>query len=297
MEMVKKLKFLPFLNWWQKSSGVILLIITAIMAVALTIGILTISRSVTDIRISQKEEESARAFSVAEAGIEQALQTGLEGPVEVGGITANVSRRTLGESTTFVFPDKVEQGEAKTLWLVEHEPTSGLPDPTVAGAYEGKALSLYWGNEFGQPADQDETPALEAAVFYETGGHFEVARYAFDPNSARTSTNHFEITEVGKTIEGHDFPFKATLDPLPAGTLYAVKIKLIYNNEVQSLAVEDVGGDDSFPSQGECWDSVATVFEAGNQITRRIEHCQPYQSPPGIFDYVLFSEGDLTTNN
>ena len=53
--------------------GQALIIILLVMAVGLTMGLAVVSRSVTDIRISQQEEESARAFSAAEAGIRQQL--------------------------------------------------------------------------------------------------------------------------------------------------------------------------------------------------------------------------------
>ncbi|MBU3957074.1 hypothetical protein KKI19_02265 [Patescibacteria group bacterium] len=46
----------------RDSSGQALLIILLVMAVALTIGLSVVSRSITDIRISQEQEQSARAF-------------------------------------------------------------------------------------------------------------------------------------------------------------------------------------------------------------------------------------------
>ncbi|MGB9585898.1 MAG: hypothetical protein ACPL7A_00585, partial [Anaerolineales bacterium] len=81
----------------KKNSGQALLIILLVMAVGLTIGLAVISRSVTDIRISRQEEESARMFSVAEAGIEEALKAGASFPpqgmdVPIGDVTARVRR-------------------------------------------------------------------------------------------------------------------------------------------------------------------------------------------------------------
>ena len=60
----------------RNQRGQALLIVVLVMAVALTIGLAVVSRSITDIKISRQEEESARVFSVAEAGIEEALKLG-----------------------------------------------------------------------------------------------------------------------------------------------------------------------------------------------------------------------------
>src|SRR5690349_3201017 len=54
--------------------GQILLIVVLVMTVALTIGLSVATRTINNIRTSTDEENSQRAFSAAEAGIEQALQ-------------------------------------------------------------------------------------------------------------------------------------------------------------------------------------------------------------------------------
>src|SRR3990167_6486206 len=53
-----------------------LLVIVVIMVVGLTVGLAVASRSITNIRTSTEEENSQRAFSAAEAGIEKVLKTG-----------------------------------------------------------------------------------------------------------------------------------------------------------------------------------------------------------------------------
>src|SRR3989344_3666431 len=58
----------------QQSSGQAVLLVLLVAAVALGLGLSIISQSTTDIRISQQEQESARAFNAAEAGIETALK-------------------------------------------------------------------------------------------------------------------------------------------------------------------------------------------------------------------------------
>lgn len=271
-------------------SGQALLIVLLVMAVGLTISLAVISRSITDIRISQQEEESARAFSVAEAGIEESLRAGSATPVTIGGITATVTEIAQGGGTEFDFGgNKFGEGDIQTVWLVEHN-AAGEPDPT-AGSYGGSTVDLYWGNE-GEPADQATTPALEVSVIYEEGGTFKVLRGAFDPYAARD--NGFDAATSGScSVGGKTYQFCKTDFDLPTvGTPYALRLKLLYSSGENHPLCVSSGGSDTFPSQGKCFESAATVLESG--ITRKVQQCQFHKAPPGIFDYVLFSEGDLS---
>jgi len=64
------------INKNKKESGQALLIVLLGMAVILTLVLSIVSRSVTDISLTKKDEESLRAFSAAEAGVEQLLVGG-----------------------------------------------------------------------------------------------------------------------------------------------------------------------------------------------------------------------------
>lgn len=65
------------------------LIVTLVVIVGLTVAVAVISRSVTDVGVSTQEEEKARSFSAAEAGVEDALRQDLSsiagGNFQVGG--------------------------------------------------------------------------------------------------------------------------------------------------------------------------------------------------------------------
>jgi len=279
----------------RKNSGQALLIILLVMAVGLTIGLAVISRSVTDIGISRQEEESARVFSVAEAGIEEALKLGSAPPggVEIGGITATVSQANLGKTQEFAFPGEYEVGDTQTLWLVEHN-TQGQPDENASGRYTGTSIDLYWGNK-GQPSDQKNTPALEVTLIYKGGGVFKIKRAAFDPNSSRIASNKFELADsggsLGYSVGGETFQFRKLGFSFPSGSIipYALRLRLLYSDQPQILGVKGVGG--NLPSQGTCYESTATNPQTG--VTRKVRHCQAHKAPPEIFDYVLYSEKDL----
>lgn len=270
----------------KKTSGQSLIIILLIAAVGLTIGLAVISRSITDIKVSQQEEESARVFSVAEAGIEEALKLGSipSGGITIGDITATVEQTSLGENKEFAFPGEYEAGDTQTLWLVNHDEEENLIE---SGGYTGSSIEIYWGKA-GEESNSDTTPAIEVTLLYKDGDIFKIKRGAFDPNSSRTNSNHFELPDTGSppyTIGGKDFQFKKTFSLV--GIPYLLRLRLIYNNQPQIIGVK---GDSNLPKQGVCYTSTATSEEG---VTRKVRHCQLYKTPPGIFDYVLYSEEDL----
>lgn len=265
----------------KKDAGQALLIIILILAVGLTIGLSVVSRSITDVRISQEQEESARAFSVAEAGLESLLVGGSLPSFE--GFEVTSSTKKLGDWDSIRFPEKVKAGDTQTLWLVDH-----LDEDTLGtNFYQGSTINLYWGSE-GQIPDANETPALEAILYYDDNG-FKTRRWALDPNSSRVSKNKFEIAEFGySTVDREILSFMKIID-LPAGNKYALRLKLIYNLEPQWIGV--ASGGFYFPLQGNCYQVTAQTVTSN--ITRKVEQCQLFKSLPDIFDYVLFSESNL----
>jgi len=272
----------------RKNSGQALLIILLVMAVGLTIGLAVISRSVTDIGISRQEEESARVFSVAETGIEEALKAGgVPADVIVGGITARVTRSSLGEENEFAFPGEYEAGEVQTLWLVEHEDDGSLNLDNPPSRYSRDSLEVYWGKE-----DGEIVPALEVTLIYNQNG-VKIMRWALDSDHLIRGNSFEGVDATGSfSVGGKNFKYKKTLSlPCDQSNLicYALRLRLLYNDQPEILGAKATSG--NLPSQGVCYESTASKEEGG--ITRKVRHCQFYKSPPGIFDYVLYSEGDL----
>lgn len=267
-------------------AGQALLIILLVMAVGLTISLSIISRSITDIRISQQEEESARAFSVAEAGIEEALGQKLAAGETISkslaGINYNVTATAQGNESIFDFGGNVfKEGDIQTVWLIEHvdEELTGPSFPATG------TIAVCWG--------EGEETAIEVTIIYTSGGSFKVARGAYDPNGIRRGENGFDEPEISVDADrcgDLDYQKDINLASLGiSGTLYAMRLKLLYNDSPQPLRV---WGSANFPSQGTCYESTATVSETG--ITRKVQQCQFHKAPPGIFDYVLYSGSDLS---
>ena len=65
------------------NKGQIILVLLLMAAVAITIALSVVQRSLVDISSSVKQEESTRALSAAEAGIEKALRNDVSGPISL----------------------------------------------------------------------------------------------------------------------------------------------------------------------------------------------------------------------
>lgn len=284
-------------------SGQALLIILLVLAVALTVVLSVISRSVTDIAITTREEEATRAFSAAEAGVEEALIGGaLSGSFEGGG-TYSVTVGGLAEGgTEFPAPGKIGAGDVLPVWFVSHTDEGSL---TCADGkcFTGSSIKICWGDN-GTPPGDAQTPALEVAIIYtSTPGNYEttrIARAAFDPNSTRRASNNFAAPDPGTcSIGSLDHAFGKTINFADLGIpssvynsqngLQTARLRLFYNTQKPHPVGASVGN--PLPSQGTRIESVGTAGES----SRKIEVFQLYSDLPPIFDFALFTgTGGLT---
>lgn len=251
-------------------SGQALLIILLIMAVALTIGLSVISRSITDIRISQQTEEAARAYSAAEAGIEEALITGTSNlnpvPFETGA-TYQTAVAGFGEGTQFVFPQELAVNEIYTLYLATYTPANNPPFGTPY--YTANNINLCW---------DGDNAAVEVSLYYDAAG-YKVARWAVDPQTGRSPG--FDSPDIGGCA---GLAHKKTLN-FPAGTRLFLRIRVFYENAGVGFTTDGI-----LPSQGNKIESTGTA----GQATRKVEVVRFHPAPPEIFDFALFSGSNLT---
>ena len=276
----------------KKQRGQAILIVVLVMAIALTVALAIVSRSITDVRVSRQEEESARAFSAAEAGIEKAVAQGLySGSFTLNGqeISYSVASSEVGGGgvTEILFSEQLKSGEVQSVWLVGH---NGPDDLDPSSYYQGTAVNFYWGNE-GTASDEDVTPALEATLVYQESGSFKIKRAVFDPSTVgRKDSNNFSDAGAGDVIGLETLAFGASLDM--SGVPYLLRLKLLYNESQAHYVAVRSSGAEFLPSQGTCYRSLATV--AGSDVSRSIEQCRFYDVPPALFDYVLYSGQGLT---
>src|SRR5579885_3559975 len=88
--------------------GQAFLIVVLVMVIALTVGLSIASRTITNLRVSTEEENSQKAFSAAESGIEQALKSG------------NYNSNTLSNNAFIKSLTITQVGENSTQFLINN---------------------------------------------------------------------------------------------------------------------------------------------------------------------------------
>lgn len=283
----------------KQQKGEMILIILLVMAVGLTIGLSVASRSLTDIRLSTQIEESSRAFSAAEAGIESILKQGIfsasdipSTPITGTNTTYNVSLSSLGNSASlFEFPSDISEGDAQTIWLVPQK--EGGPD-TEGTDYNSQQIAVCWKALSSAVA----APALEVSVLYiDTNGDYEIARNAYDPDNTARSGNGFTtsgISSPSTNCSGYDYEVMvdfATLDdalPITASDkLVALRLRPVYAGA--RLAVLPQGA--SLPEQGK---NIVSTGQTASGVSRKWNVVQTYSAPHDIFDYALWSGTEIS---
>ncbi len=270
----------------QNQSGQILLITLLVLTVATTIALSVIGRSTSDEAISTQLEESARAFSAAEAGIEEALRSG-RGTTSVltSGPSYTVTVGSIGGATgIFQFPRKTPVGIAETLWLVNHN-TDGTLDETRQVSVP--SMTVCWSAEA-------TVPALSVSVLYKSSsdGSYRTARAALDPDATRAATNKFTgVSPAGTNCAlannyQQTIPF-ASLGITPAvDTLLAIRLRPLYADT--RIAIDPLGA--TMPSQGNRIESVGST-NAG--VSRKVVVYQQYRSPESVFDASIVSQSSF----
>ncbi len=258
-------------------SGQILLITLLVLSVALTVALSVIGRTTTDVSISSQIEESNRAFSAAEAGIEEALRLGAAPGgtlmLSQSNTTADVTATTVG--TTDTYDAGVAQvGEAKTIWLIPHDPVTG--DPVYAGPGYGpsRTITVCWSN----------SAALEITVYYEKSGSIGIAKSGYDPTGSAigytaASANIGDICGEGTQLT--DYFTTIDFSSYAPDTLYMMRIRPKYSQSLIRLKAQD-----PLPGLGNEFTSCGSSVPG---VTRCIKAYQLYPEPPDLFDYVLYS--------
>lgn len=268
-----------FLN--QKGQS--LLIVVLVMVVALTVGLSVVARSIVNLKNSQQEVGSQQALSAAEAGVEQAIKSGIG--VSNGTFSTSTKYETaikpVSGATDFLLNgnNKVSQDDAMYIWLTSY---SDVQANLFQNPWSGN-LNIYWGNN----AIACNNAALEIAVVWNTKANPKVTRYTYDPCSARVLKNHFTqaITSANKSISGITL-LNNTTTPIPVTNGFLVRVVPLYADSY--IGVSSINADPlkSLPTQGSIITSTGTT---GDNVQRKLDVFQGYpEIPAELFPFSLF---------
>ena len=260
-------------------SGQALVLVLLSLSVVLTMVLFVLSRSVNDIANSTEQADSVRAFSAAEAGVENALITGVgtNGSVTIGNASYSVDVSSYSaESTTFNYLAPMLSGDNMTLWFVSHKDDGSLTcDTSYPSCFKGNTLKVCWGTR-DTSSSSNTTPAIEVSVYYEdTPGDtstVKIARATYDPYTTRPVPNSFSAAAASLCqIDGVDYAFQNTITLSDIGGinndgLLFAKIRMLYNTtQAHSIGVSVASSGYTLPSQGLEIVSTGTSSTTGGQ--------------------------------
>lgn len=286
--------------------GQAVLLVLLGMAAVLTLVLSVVSRSVSDISVTSRDEESSKAYSLAEKGIEALLLNPLLDTSSLGeGVSANAEEYPVNSSIAEF--DPIKAGQSDTAWFVSHDEDGFL---TCEGSEtcmnkDNLKIETCWGNP-STDAATDNTPAAEISFYFDPTRNsvsalnrdysgIQVVRKIYDPHPSRRLSNKFE-NPSSCNIPGGGYSFSSgavsIIDLVPAGCLDSVgcllfaRVKLIYNNDIEH-AVGLISSNGPLPQQGWKISSTGTSGDA----TRKVETIQYFPEPLDIFDNSISSFG------
>jgi len=248
-------------------SGQVALIIILLMAVVGTVALSVVSRSVTDVSLSKQEENKIRAFSAAEAGIENLLNQGLANiPAAdrekdvTGNINYHYKIDEVGNSSTYELDGQLLSGETTQVQL-------------AGGTSAPSSLRICWTGD----------ASLEISVFSFPGGNYQVTRTAVKAITGGASGIDFTPGDSVGSPCGSKTYLSETSVSLTQDAQF-VRIKALYNNT--DLAIQ---ADVNLPVQA----YKVKVDAVQEENTAALEVTQTIPAAPGIFDYTLWSGSSL----
>lgn len=253
----------------KKDNGQIAIIMILAMAVIGVIGVSVASRSVEGLKTQEVETGSTTAFKAAEAGLEKAIlekTANVSGSLPAGGGSYTATYSPEG-SDGFVTPD-VEEGDVVQIDL------SGAAPTTM------NSVNIYW----------NSSSAIFITDIHDVGSQMYY-NYAYDPDTARASSNKFQtnVQQGNFVFKGEKFNTKQAISinlaTNPKSKL--LRILVLYANT--SLGVEPIGG--TFATG-----QVVTTKSIGQvgSVKGGIQQQRFSLRVPAIFDNVLYTNGSLS---
>ncbi|MFH1561691.1 MAG: hypothetical protein ABID04_03920 [Patescibacteria group bacterium] len=272
------------------NSGQTALIVLAVMAIAMTLGLSVSQRVTEDVKTSHEQSQSDVAFSAAEAGIEEALRVIKQGgdkpdidPSDFGVNQLLVNIQTQGDEATFTYPNSLQSGQSAVIWLCNHTVDGVF---TETGCYSENSIDIHWQNQ----------SAIEVVYYYNAGGgNYKIRRFAFDSNDGRRISsggslgngNNFSTSD-SSGVDGFDD--SASLD-LAGGTPLFLVVRSFYGST--KVMVEASSG--NLPVQGqEIISSGSIDLGDTNIISRKIRVFRSWPIPPDFVFQSVFAGGGVS---
>lgn len=285
----------------SKQKGQIIIILLLVMVVALAIGLSIVQKSLIDISTSSKVEQSSRAFSAAEAGIEKMLKgdASCEGASCLSFTDNNSKISKLVDAglkppypaanqrqDALEIPDLAKE-QVEQVWLANFNSPNNPPDKV----YTRPTLDVYWGS------DSTDKPAIELTLVYyiETTHKYLSQKWFIDPvtSPTRAPNNGFEGISCSGGFKNYLCKKTLNFNSDQAAWPILLRMRLLYNKNKQPIAVqaENCGAalGCAIPPQ----DKEIYAIGSSGETQRRVKVYQKNVMVIPFFDYAIFSAGQI----
>lgn len=291
------------IGWYDKSvdikneryqRGQVLIIAVFILVVALTVGLSVATRSITTIRTAAEEDNSQKAFSAAEAGIERAM-TANPGTSITGSFVDNNSSYSAsislltGDNILVSNGSFILKDDPVDIWLSDYSTDQSKIYLNPWPASGSQVLTIYWvapssndpnGDCSTNNAENFGPAALDISAITGSKAVPKILHYAFDPCGARAAVNKFSSVLPGATVAGISFLYRTQITFSSANPGLLVRILPLYSGT--HIAITGTG----LPSQGTV---VASVGNYGGANRKIVSYRGYPKAPTELYPYSVFS--------
>ncbi|MEK7581336.1 MAG: PilX N-terminal domain-containing pilus assembly protein [Patescibacteria group bacterium] len=288
-------------NKMRSRRGQILILVLLVVVVALAVGLSVASRNLTNLRSSTQAEQSQRAFTAAEGGIEDVLsklntvanvsQSGVVGAPAISGCTRN-SDTTVKQADCSITTATGVTGTVKVLASTTYEKTIE-PGDVAQINLDTYAVGKSFDVEWGKSDEINPRPSLEFTFICQGGSS------CMGDSFSGTYGQHREAIQI-ETISGQSGfancpsllnggdTCKKTFTIVTSANVKLLRMKPFWNRATVKVTPSDSA---TFPVQTYEITSTATT-DTG--VSRKVEvKRDALPQLPAIFDYVLYSGQDI----
>lgn len=265
--------------------GQAFLVVVLIMIIALTVGLSVASRTITNLKMGSEEENSQKAFSAAEAGIEQVLQT-RDVNIQKDFTTASgakilfVQKEFVGASTNDILLNNgstVSKDEGLDIWFTPYDPNpANIYNTNWSGTF-----TLYWGTA---GKSQCTDAAIELIVITGTSksdSNLQKSTYTRETGCTTRSTGFTTAAAGNPSFLGENFPYSASFNL--SNVLFARVIPIFSNTKVGV----HIGAGPNFPSTGQ--GQLITSQGQSGSSQREVSYFETWDTLPSAFLFSVFS--------
>lgn len=266
----------------MKQSGQIMLAVLLVLAVSLTVGLVTSRQTTIDTKISGDDEHLKQAFNTAESGVNYYLNSGnlnYQAPGD-GGVAEVVTRQVISDGSTMIDFEEFTPAKASTyFWFVGHNADGTLNDADPNN-YSGGAAFVCLNNGF--------VGSIKLDYFYRTPLAYGVKRWGYNLNYNVGSTiaNFSNLDAADDSCTAGKKAIPITIDMT---TPLLLAVTPIYNGASVALKF-DTAIPIKFPSQGVAISSTGKMSE----VSRTIKVARKWVVPNFLLDNIR-ADGDITS--